>query len=241
MAIFRIINTNFWEDSKIVDDFTPEDKYFYLYLMTNPHTNQLGCYALTIRQIEFETGYNKDTVLKLIKQFSENLNVIFYDEDTKEILIKNWHKYNWTSSPKVIACILKEYTKVKSIKLQGYLDTVLIQYGYNMDTVSIQNHNKNKNNNKNKEEEEKSIIDSISKFKKPTIEEIKKYCLERKNNIDSEKFYNYYESIGWLVGKSKMKNWQAAIRTWEQNQQKYNKQTIFEQEEKADYVWNPNI
>ena len=47
---------------------------------------------------------------------------------------------------------------------------------------------------------------------KPSIEEIKSYCLERNNGIDAEQFY---ESKGWLVGKSKMKNWQAAIRTWE--------------------------
>ena len=42
MAIFRKVNNGFWEDEKVVDDFTPEDKYFMLYLMTNPHTNQVG-------------------------------------------------------------------------------------------------------------------------------------------------------------------------------------------------------
>ena len=51
----------------------------------------------------------------------------------------------------------------------------------------------------------------------PTIEEIKEYCKERKNNVDAEKFFDYYESKGWLVGKTKMKNWQAAIRNWEKN------------------------
>ena len=52
-------------------------------------------------------------------------------------------------------------------------------------------------------------------FKKPTVEQIKKYCIERKNNVDSEKFFNFYESKGWMVGKNKMKNWKAAVRTWE--------------------------
>jgi len=55
------------------------------------------------------------------------------------------------------------------------------------------------------------------KFKKPKVSEIEEYCKERKNNVDSEKFYNYYESKGWLVGKSPMKNWKAAVRTWEKN------------------------
>jgi len=54
-------------------------------------------------------------------------------------------------------------------------------------------------------------------FAIPTIDEIKEYCKERKNNVDAEKFFDYYESKGWLVGKTKMKNWQAAIRNWEKN------------------------
>lgn len=55
------------------------------------------------------------------------------------------------------------------------------------------------------------------KFLIPSIEEIKNYCDERKNLIDAEKFYNHYTSNGWCVGKTKMKDWKAAIRTWEKN------------------------
>ena len=57
----------------------------------------------------------------------------------------------------------------------------------------------------------------------PTILEIKEYCKERKNNVDAEKFFDYYESKGWLVGKTKMKNWHAAIRNWEKNSFSNNK------------------
>jgi len=55
------------------------------------------------------------------------------------------------------------------------------------------------------------------KFTKPTIQEIKNYCLERKNNVDVNKFFNYYEANGWKVGKNPMKDWQACVRTWEGN------------------------
>ena len=58
MAFYRNISINFWTDSKIDDDFTPEDKYFYLYLLTNPHTNICGCYEISMKQMERETGYN---------------------------------------------------------------------------------------------------------------------------------------------------------------------------------------
>lgn len=55
------------------------------------------------------------------------------------------------------------------------------------------------------------------KFIIPTLEEIKVYCRERNNQVDADTFFNYYESNGWMVGKNKMKDWKAAVRTWERN------------------------
>lgn len=57
-----------------------------------------------------------------------------------------------------------------------------------------------------------------SRFVKPTLEEIQAYCLERGNKVDPERFFDYYESKGWLVGKSKMKDWKAAVRNWERSE-----------------------
>jgi hypothetical protein len=73
--------------------------------------------------------------------------------------------------------------------------------------------NKNEKNDNN----EKKVYKK--KFIKPTIEEIKTYCLERKNNIDADRFYDSNEAKGWLVGKTKtpMSDWKAVIRTWEKN------------------------
>ena len=53
-----------------------------------------------------------------------------------------------------------------------------------------------------------------SRFQKPTIEEIRQYCLEKGYNVDAEQFFNFYESKGWVVGKAPMKNWRAAVCTW---------------------------
>lgn len=55
------------------------------------------------------------------------------------------------------------------------------------------------------------------RFTKPTIEQITFYCKERGNNIDAQSFYDYYESVGWKVGNKPMKDWRAAVRTWERN------------------------
>ena len=58
-------------------------------------------------------------------------------------------------------------------------------------------------------------------FNKPKLSEVKDYCFERNNNIDAEAFIDFYESKGWMVGKNKMKDWKAAVRTWEKKN--YNK------------------
>ena len=65
--------------------------------------------------------------------------------------------------------------------------------------------NKNKNNNK----------DNRVAFTPPTVEEVARYCAERHNSVDPETFINYYQSNGWMVGRNKMKDWKAAVRTWE--------------------------
>lgn len=70
---------------------------------------------------------------------------------------------------------------------------------------------------------EKEINSSAStttkrkRFEKPTLSQITQYCLERNNNVNAEQFYDYYESNGWKVGKNSMKDWKAAVRTWERN------------------------
>jgi hypothetical protein len=58
------------------------------------------------------------------------------------------------------------------------------------------------------------------KFTKPTIEEIQNYCNERNNGINAEAFYDFYESKDWYVGKNKMKDWKACVRTWEKRNTK---------------------
>lgn len=121
MAIYRNVQLSFWTDRKVEEDFTPEDKYFYLYLFTNPHTNLCGCYELGIRQAVRETGYNEDTILRLIDRFEKIHGVILYDKKTNEILILNWHKYNWTKSGEFMKGLDKHISKVKSEEFRKYL------------------------------------------------------------------------------------------------------------------------
>lgn len=64
----------------------------------------------------------------------------------------------------------------------------------------------------------KSTTIKRKRFEKPSISDIKQYCMERNNNINANQFYDYYESNGWKVGKNSMKDWKAAVRTWERSE-----------------------
>lgn len=55
-------------------------------------------------------------------------------------------------------------------------------------------------------------------FSPPTIEEVRSYCQERKNNVDAEQFVNFYAAKGWMIGKTRMKDWKASVRTWEKRE-----------------------
>lgn len=69
-----------------------------------------------------------------------------------------------------------------------------------------------------KDSSAKSTTTKRKRFEKPTLSEIEQYCIERNNNVNAEQFYDYYESNGWKVGKNSMKDWKAAVRTWERSE-----------------------
>lgn len=121
MAVYRAIQIAFWSDPKVDDCFTPEDKYFYLYLLTNPHTNICGCYEIGSRQLERETGYSEETVERLLGRMQNVHDVIRYDPETKEILLLNWWKYNWTKSAHLIKAVKENLAHVKNDSFKEYL------------------------------------------------------------------------------------------------------------------------
>lgn len=123
MAKYRQLHTQFWSDGFVLD-LTPEEKYFYLYLMSNTKTSQCGVYELPLRVIEMETGYNRETVIKLIKRFID-YKKIKYDEETKEIMIFNWVKYNVPNNINSIKCINKE---LKNIKNKEFIKILYLKY-----------------------------------------------------------------------------------------------------------------
>ena len=196
MAKYRSIQTSFWSDSKIVDDFTPEDRYFYLYLLTNEKSNQLGCYELSIKQMCRDTGYNEETIKKLIDKFQNVLKIIYYDFKTKEIFLKNWYKYNWLDSDKTRVCIEKEFDLIKSNNLIELISPLYAPY------MPLGSNKKKKNNKKNNKKNKNSVAEATTTPPFFTIDSVLEYGLGKDATKEyCEKFFYYYSG--------KQKKWQS--------------------------------
>lgn len=218
MAIYRNVQMSFWTDRKVDEDFTPADKYLYLFFLTNPLTNLCGCYEIGLKQIARMTGYDAKKVKAEIERLQNVHGVIVYVGC--EVLLVNWHKFNWTSSEKFRKPLLNEIQNIKDQRFKDYLmsiyegaDSVSIPYQYGSDTTDAV-----------------TVTDTVHKsitkkevnivFKKPTVDEVKAYCQERGNNVDPNAFVDFYSAKGWRVGNQPMKDWKACIRTWERRDQK---------------------
>lgn len=156
MGIKRVVDTAFWTDGK-VDEFSPEDKYFMLYLLTNPFTTQLGIYELSIKQAAFQLGYSVETVKVLLDRFEHEYNMIVFSQKTNEIAVLNFLRHSIIKGGKPVAdCIKRELAKVKNTSLIAKVFDHVEQKGNVNNTVKkviaewrIENENDNANENEN--------------------------------------------------------------------------------------------
>ncbi len=126
MAVYRTVHISYWQDSFMLER-TPEEKFFYIYLLTNSKTTQLGIYELPKKIIELETGYNHDTIEKLISKFEE-YKKIQYSKRTNEVFLMNWIKHNPINNVNIFKCVSKEITEVKEKDFLGELCSILDGY-----------------------------------------------------------------------------------------------------------------
>ena len=118
MTIKRIVDVSFWEDPQVIDHFSIEDRYFYLYLLTNPNTTQLGIYTLPIKTISDKTGFSREVVLTLLDRFQEKLQVIRYSKKTQEIAVLNSLRTSIVKGGVAVERLLKkEVAQVKDLTL----------------------------------------------------------------------------------------------------------------------------
>ena len=165
---------------------------------------------MSSRLLYYDLGMNADDdgfvehfmVLRMTGASQQDLGVLELNGlvkvfDDNVLWIKDWKDNNYIQKDR--------YQPSKYLAIYN-LDTLCIQSVYTgKDSIEL-----DKNSIEYKENKKK--------FSKPTIKEIEDYCKERNNGINANAFYDFYESKNWYVGKNKMKDWKACIRTWEQRQ-----------------------
>lgn len=148
----RLIDTELWNNEQIVEEFTCDDKYFWLYLLTSPHGSICGVMRYSPAIIGRDMGLHKDTIENLVYRFENNYKLIFVDKETKELLILNWYKWNWSTSGKLLQSVLNSKETIKSAFIQelvqeridfvtGKTDRVSIPYAYPTISNTITNTN----------------------------------------------------------------------------------------------------
>lgn len=213
MAIYRQIHISFWQDNFVLS-LTPEEKFFYLYLMTNSKTSQCGIYEIPEKVMILETGYNDETVNKLINKFIK-YGKIEYNKKNKEIFLTNWAKYNNSTSPKIKCRIEKELKSVKTIEFVNKFNTLSIQYGYGIDTETQEEpeEEENKEPEENINPEQEVVFNSWNAFAElKGLTKIVRLTDKRKSNIRNrlkESDFNFdnilqrIDESDFLKGKNK--------------------------------------
>ena len=152
-----------------------------------------------------------DCKLLVMKRF-----IITFDSGV--IVIKHWRIHNYIQKDRYKPTIYKDEKAQLSLKenksyteVENALEMPCIQDVYSADTqVRLGKVRLGKVSSKGAK--------TASRFQPATLEEVKAYCEERGNKVDAQRFIDYYNSNGWKVGRNKMKDWKAAVRTWERNE-----------------------
>ena len=152
---------------------------------------------------------NWKSIMRMIGAKEDDLKVLVAKQyiipfESGVIVIRHWRINNYLQND-----------RITPTNYQDELAQLQLEKGnvYTMYTKCI--HSIDKNSIEENSIEEKENI-KRKKFEKPTIEEIAEYCKERNNGINANAFYDFYESKDWYVGKNRMKDWKACVRTWEQ-------------------------
>lgn len=220
------------QEDEIWDDDEPFDKrsaWIDLLLMANHKdkkcifngqviTVKAGQRITSIRNLAERWHWSTGRVIRYLKLLEE-LNKIERKSDKNKTLVTIVN-YGFYQSCRNSDGDSDEYS-------DGYTDDTVT------DTVTdTKQEIKNEKNDKNiKSSKEKPICNIIP----PDVEWVRTYCKERNNGIDPQKFFDFYESKGWKVGKEKMKNWQACVRTWENRDKKEQKKNPGFQQTKYDF------
>ena len=188
-------DTDKWK-KRFLKDLNYANKLLWLYMLDD--CNHAGIWDIDLEVASIRIGLDVD--IDDLKQFQDKI-VIF--DNNEKVFIPDFIDFQYgelnpnSNVHKSVIALLDKYNLEGYVKGSQGVQSTLIDKDKDKDIV-------------------KDKV-KVKRFVKPTIEEVSDYCDERNNDVDAEKFYDYYSSNGWKVGKNSMKDWKASVRTWEKN------------------------
>ena len=189
-----------------------------------PATSQLLYFHLSMRADDEGFVNKPKSIMRTVGCKDDDLSVLcakgfIIPFESGIVVIKHWYIHNWIRNDRKHGTKYFEEREKLTVKENGAYstNTQCLTDGCQMSDIP------DTESRLGKDRLGKDSIDSADKprrFTKPTVEEVAKYCKERNNRVDAQRFFDFYESKGWLVGKTPMKEWKACVRTWEQRDQK---------------------
>lgn len=211
MEVFTKVERGYWQDEFILE-LTPEQKFFYLYLMSNSKVNTLGAYVFPMTMSTVELGYNKETVLKLLDHFAQAGKII-WDESTKEVFLLNWPKRNWNRKTATLRALKKDFDALKSPMLREKISALLSAFS---DGEAIDDTEEQKGTNGNNEKQKETngnngdILAGRKENREKRIENREKEKEDGGTGFDAdEAFENFYKEY------PNKKNVKTARTRWE--------------------------
>jgi len=189
-------DTDKWK-KRFLRELKPQHKLLWFYILDD--CNHAGIWDVDIEVASIRVG--EELIYDMLPQAFLDKIVIFDNGDKwfiPDFIDFQYGELNPNSNVhKSVIALLEKYN------LQGYIK------GSQGVETTLQD--------KDKDKDIVKVKAKVKRFVKPTVVDIAEYCIERNNSVDAEKFYDYYSSNGWKVGKNPMKDWKASVRTWEKN------------------------
>ena len=189
-------DTDKWK-KRFLRELKPQHKLLWFYILDD--CNHAGIWDVDIEVASIRVG--EELIYDMLPQAFLDKIVIFDNGDKwfiPDFIEFQYGELNPNSNVhKSVIALLEKYN------LQGYVK------GSQGVETTLQD--------KDKDKDIVKVKAKVKRFVKPTVVDIAEYCIERNKSVDAEKFYDYYSSNGWKVGKNPMKDWKASVRTWEKN------------------------
>lgn len=181
----------------------------------------MGWYYVITQEIRESFDGKEADVFAVINGFSQEGQGCFYG--SLSLLSKFCGIKSKTTTQRILKSLVAKGAIVKTDELHNGVKFCTYKVNKNWYGISKIDMGGVSEIDTNKKEGENINIDSLYKrdsshFRKPSLDDIRAYCISRGNNVDPEQFLNFYESKGWMVGKTPMRDWRAAIRTWEKRE-----------------------